>query len=98
MAISERLQQRIAALRVKYVKSFADEIDGFQRELGQVHEEGSLLIRQRAHRIAGTAGSYQLDAVWKAAQAVEEMCVQDAESDEIHSAVVRLCEELRSAS
>lgn len=101
--MSERLRKRIDALRVEYVKTFDQEAAGFEAELKDNHCEG---IARRAHRIGGTAGSYQLNEVCTAAQRVERLCESeqnDAEvngksqnSEALAKAVLQLCEALRS--
>jgi HPt (histidine-containing phosphotransfer) domain-containing protein len=98
VAISERLRRRIDALRVEYVKSFEDEAVGFQAEMAARDQQG---VARRAHRIGGTAGSYQLDAVCSAAQNVERLCESQDGKDLARAAlelqINQLCEALRAA-
>ena len=104
--MSERLRKRIEALRVEYVKTFAEEAEGFEAELSLDNSEG---IARRAHRIGGTAGSYQLNEICSAAQRVERLCEEQREQNHgsslndksqnrevLAEAVVRLCEALRA--
>ena len=71
MAISERLRKRIDALRFEYVKTFEEEVVGFEAEMAVRDHQA---VARRAHRIGGTAGSYQLAEVCTAAQSVERLC------------------------
>lgn len=93
--MSERLRKRIDALRVEYVKTFEEEAAGFQTEMAAGDQQS---VARRAHRIGGTAGSYQLDAVCSAAQNVERSCEsQDGETPALKQQVDELCEALRAA-
>lgn len=94
--MSERLQKRIDALRVEYVKTFQEEASGFQAEMAQGDKAG---VARRAHRIGGTAGSYQLDMVCSAAQNVERLCENgESQDDEVLAqGVDQLCEALGAA-
>lgn len=99
--MSERLRKRIDALRVEYVKTFEEEAAAFEAELRANTRES---ISKRAHRIGGTAGSYQLHEVCSAAQHVERLCEAHvaengkSQDDEVLAqAVAKLCGALREA-
>ena len=96
VAMSERLRKRIDALRVEYVKTFEEEGAGFQAEMSAGDHRG---VGRRAHRIGGTAGSYQLDDVCVAAQNVERTCEsQDRDVLAVlEEQVDQLCEALSAA-
>ena len=99
MAMSERLRARIATLRVEYVKTFAGEIAGFEAELAALRTSGSPAdLRERAHRIAGTSGSYALNDICCAAQALEQLCIDEADLTAVESGVLLLCDHLSEAS
>lgn len=96
MAMSERLRERIAALCADYVATFPKEIAGFRQALRSTDEDSVKLIARRAHRIAGTSGSYQLKEVCAAAQAVERLYEEGKEEDIADAARV-LCERMEDA-
>ena len=74
MSISERLRQRIAALRVDYVATFQEELAGLDAAWAHYEATGSAaLLIERGHRLAGTAGSYALHEVYRCAQALEAL-------------------------
>ncbi len=95
MAISERLKQRIKALRGVYVASFPAEASALAEEQAAMLAGGETsAISSRAHRLAGTAGSYQLHTVCACAQQVERLCEGGAPVAEITVAVDALRQEL----
>lgn len=95
VAMSERLRKRIDALRVEYVKTFEEEATGFRAEMAAGDRDA---VARRAHRIGGTAGSYQLDDVCSAAQNVERTCEsQDGDILALGPQVDELCEALSAA-
>ena len=99
MAMSESLRARIAALRIDYVKSFVQEEADFRSELAAYQDDGDQgAISRRAHRIAGTSGSYQLDEVCAAAQKVETLCETGGSEADIDAAVQVLCTQLLRAA
>ncbi|MEM6955951.1 MAG: Hpt domain-containing protein [Myxococcota bacterium] len=93
MAISERLRQRLAALRETYIETFGEEAAGLRAEIAEFQSSGGRsALKSRAHRLAGTAGSYSLEAVFNAASALERVC--DGGGDEV---VLSAAEALRDA-
>lgn len=95
--VSEKLKKRLEALRLEYVKSFAEEIRGFQQALTEWNAESCAAVNARAHRIAGTAGSYQLAEVSALARKVEAL-EPEASKAEADAAVAELCAALEAAS
>lgn len=96
MAISETLQKRLDALRLEYVKSFAEEIRALVESMSSWSEKAHAELVARAHRLAGTAGSYGLEEVSRCAREVENLDVSAPERD-AQRAVDTLCDALRSA-
>ena len=96
VAMSERLKERIAALRLQYVATFTDEIAGFEASFANAENGGVKAGAQRAHRIAGTSGSYELTDVCTAAQEVERL-YEEGRADEALDAAKVLCQRLAEA-
>lgn len=86
--ISDALTARLAALRAKYVKTFEAEALALDRDIDSfaVDAEARELIRRRAHRLAGTAGSYSLAKVQEKAEAVEALATHGAAAELIDAA------------
>lgn len=71
---SDALKRRLDTLRVKYMATLGDEADALQLDIDalQAGDTGAAeRIARRAHRIAGTAGSYGLTPLSDAASVVE---------------------------
>ncbi len=79
--ISDALAARLAALRAKYVRTFEAEASALEEDvasLGSSDPDAAERIRRRAHRLAGTAGSYSFEEVHRAAAVVEALAMQGA--------------------
>src|SRR5947207_3056572 len=68
-------EERIRALRDRFVGGLTARIDGIEAELAQMAKDGSAMGLERLfHTLAGTAGTYVLDRIAELAAQGEEIC------------------------
>lgn len=95
--ISDALIARLAALRAKYVQTFEAEASALDGDIDSLQSDAEARerIRRRAHRLAGTAGSYSLLEVQEKADAVEALAASGASHADLTRAARALATALR---
>lgn len=99
--ISDALEARLAALRAKYVRTFEGEASALDQDIGALGSgdpDAAERIRRRAHRLAGTAGSYSLGDVQREAEAVEALANEGAADADLVGGTHALVAALRSSA
>ena len=95
--VEDRLTARLEVLRREYVDSVPPRIDAALTDLEALassHADATLIERiwQTAHQIYGTAGSYGLDELSKAARTVETLLASSRSGASVDSATLARCE------
>lgn len=88
--VSDAFEREVSSLRVMFVASLTDRIGDIEKALAASDQPAA---RRSCHRLAGTAGSYQLHGLAAAARALEHALLESLPVEALFDTLVRVASE-----